>query len=372
MNGTINLAVVGAGGFALFAVSEFAKNPRVSLVGVYDEVQANSLRFKNIRSELKIYTSFEDLCGDTSIDLVYIATPPYLHYPQSLAALLSGKHVICEKPAALRVAHAQELQKIANESGLLFVVNLMQRYNPLYQTISEIISHKTLGKFLHGFFENYASDEFLKEDHWFWNEVMSGGIFIEHGVHFFDMFNGWFTNGKVIASQKINKPGYAAVWDKVNATLMYEDALVNFYHAFNQPKAMDRQELRLQFEKGDITLYEWVPTQMKLTALCSQDDIDFFTATFPLAKFSFLENNDVSKLVRGNFKDISYQYKIHFNTGEAMGKQDLYQFLLREFFEDQMSWLHNRSHVRKITDNNAVDSLVLAEEADNQAERIQV
>jgi predicted dehydrogenase len=370
MNGIINLAVVGAGGFAFFAVTEFVKNSRISLAGVYDEVRDNSSRLKRICNELKIYSSFEELCGDTSIDLVYIATPPSLHYPQSRAALLAGKHVICEKPAALRVAHAMELQKLAVASGLLFVVNLMQRYNPLYHTISEITAHKTLGRFLHGFFENYASDESLKEGHWFWDESMSGGIFIEHGVHFFDMFSGWFGNAKVVASQKITKPGLPDVWDKVNATVMYEDALVNFYHAFNQPKAMDRQEMRLQFEKGDITLYEWVPTQMKITALCSKDDLDFFRTTFPLAQISFLEYNDNPKVVRGNFKEIFYQYKIHLDTGEAMGKQDLYQFLLREFLEDQISWVHDRSHTRRITDDNAVHSLILAEEAEIRAEKI--
>ena len=123
--------------------------------------------------------------------LVYIATPPFLHYQQSKMALLAGKHVICEKPAALHVKEAEELVRLAKSSNLLYVVNLMQRYNPLYDIVKKIIDEKLLGNFLHGFFENYASDENLKCDHWFWDEEKSGGIFIEHGVHFFDMFSGW-------------------------------------------------------------------------------------------------------------------------------------------------------------------------------------
>ena len=38
----------------------------------------------------------------------------------------------------------------------------------------------------------------LNPDHWFWDESKSGGIFIEHGVHFFDLFSGWLGEGKIV------------------------------------------------------------------------------------------------------------------------------------------------------------------------------
>ena len=146
---------------------------------------------------------------DETIDLVYIATPPFLHYQQSKMALIAGKHVICEKPAALKTGEAEELAMLAESLQLLYVVNLMQRYNPLYAVVKKIIDEKILGNFLHGFFENYASDENLNKDHWFWDETKSGGIFIEHGVHFFDMFSGWLGEGKVVKCPAITafRPG---------------------------------------------------------------------------------------------------------------------------------------------------------------------
>ena len=42
------------------------------------------------------------------VDLVYIATPPFLHFPQAMAALEAGKHVICEKPLAMTVEQADD------------------------------------------------------------------------------------------------------------------------------------------------------------------------------------------------------------------------------------------------------------------------
>ena len=65
---------------------------------------------------------------------------------------------------------------------------------------------KVLGDVLHGTFENYASDEGLGPDHWFWDVTKSGRMFIEHGVHFFDMFAGWLGAGSVESAGRVMRP----------------------------------------------------------------------------------------------------------------------------------------------------------------------
>jgi len=366
----VKIAVIGAGKFAYFATSEFVKIPGVTLRGIYDENKNNALRLREIDASAKIFDSIDELCQEPSIDLVYIATPPYLHYSQSKMALLAGKHVICEKPAAIKLVEAIELKEIAQRGQLLYVVNLMQRYNGLYDAVSALVKKKVLGSFLHGFFENYASDEFLPEDHWFWDEQKSGGIFIEHGVHFFDMFSGWLGEGKVMAAQKSNRPSFKNIWDKVQSTVLYSGGTVNFYHGFDQPKVMDRQEMRLLFEKGEITLFEWVPTRLKMTALCDEVDLQTLGVIFPTAAVEILGSQKEEKVSFGRFKEIRYKYKIKLDTGDAVQKETLYQELLSSMFIDQLAWLTDKSHIRKITEHNAVNSLSLAEEADSVAVKI--
>lgn len=73
----------------------------------------------------------------------------------------------------------------------------------------------------------------------------------------------------------------------MQATVLYSNGLVNFYHAFDQPKIMDRQEMRLQFERGEITLYEWVPTRLVLTALCSKSELQELRLLFTSAEVLF-------------------------------------------------------------------------------------
>lgn len=366
----INIGVVGAGGFALFAVTEFVKIPGIKLAGVFDENTNNAERFKSIDPSAVIYHSLETLCKDSNIDLVYIGTPPYLHYEQSRAALLAGKHVICEKPAAVKLEHAIELKTLAEEKDLLFVVNLMQRYNPLYEAVDTLIQQNVLGSFLHGYFENYASDEFLTEQHWFWEESKSGGLFIEHGVHFFDMFSGWLGEGKVIAAQKLQRNQSINIWDRVQSTVLYAGGLVNFYHGFDQPKTMDRQEMRLLFERGEITLFEWVPTRLVMNAVCTETELEQLKQTFPGSSIEFVEQFESSKISRGRFKEISYRYKLKLDTGDAIQKQTLYQQLVTSMMKDQLAWINDRNHVRKIRDDNAVNSLRLAEDSEQMATKI--
>ena len=48
----------------------------------------------------RLYGSLDDMLADPDIDVVHLATPNYLHYPHAKAALLAGKHVVCEQPLA--------------------------------------------------------------------------------------------------------------------------------------------------------------------------------------------------------------------------------------------------------------------------------
>src|ERR1035438_10138836 len=254
----LHIGIVGAGGFARFAVHAFLKAPGIKVIAVTD-INKNAAQQTGEELGLIVYDEIEPMFADKNIHLIYIATPPYLHYAQSKMALLSGKHVVCEKPAALKTSEATELVALARSRQLLYVVNLMQRYNPLFKIVKTIMQAKILGDFLHGFFENYASDENLGPAHWFWDESKSGGIFIEHGVHFFDLFEGWLGEGRVVGAWQLQRPDVKEkIIDRVQATVLYNDGMVNFYHGFDQPKILDRQEMRLQFERGEITLNEWV------------------------------------------------------------------------------------------------------------------
>jgi predicted dehydrogenase len=226
-----------------------------------------------------------------------------------------------------------------------------------------------LGEVLHGSFENYASDENLPLDHWFWDRKKSGGIFVEHGVHFFDLFAGWLGTGRVEAAQVGVRPG-SGIEEHVHATVRYGDAtLVNFYHGFHQAGRMDRQELRLVFERGDVTLSDWVPTRARVHALVDERQTRELCDLFPGARLDVASSYGGSdRACRGRGKNIDAYQVIDLSFGDGVAKSPLYGRLLRTMMEDQVAWLRDRSHQRVVTEANGRDSLATACAADALAQ----
>ena len=366
----LHIGLIGAGGFARFAVKAFSKLPGIRTVAVMD-VNKESARQMGDEFGLDVIDEFEDLLKSERTDLIYIATPPYLHYVQAKKALIAGKHVISEKPAALKTTEAEELVAIARSRNLLYVVNLMQRYNPLFEAVKIIVQEDLLGDFLHGYFENYASDQNLHPGHWFWDKTKSGGIFIEHGVHFFDLFAGWLGEGKIVGAWQMSRPKIKEqMIDRVQATLMYKGGLVNFYHGFDQPDLLDRQEMRLLFERGEITLNGWVPVKLKLHGLLSSAQLERIKKLLPA--FSIVHHDDPvsdGQKVKARFAELDYDIHVTLEYENTSGKQHLYAEMLKDMISDQWKWIRDRSHVRVIDGENAVLSTRMAEEATDIAQR---
>lgn len=84
-----------------------------------------------------IYTDLDNMLADPAIDMVYIATPNSIHYAQAKAALLAGKHVICEKPFVPTVAEADDLIRIAKEKGLFLFEAITTAHHPHYSFVKE-------------------------------------------------------------------------------------------------------------------------------------------------------------------------------------------------------------------------------------------
>ena len=129
-HGEIRLGVIGCGGFGLYALQQFAQVPGVTLAGMAGTHRQAAYAAAQ-RFGIPDIEDVGKMLARDDIDLVYIATPPFLHHPQAMEALRAGKHVICEKPLAMTVAQADEMIAEAHRRDRLLVANLMQRYNPV-------------------------------------------------------------------------------------------------------------------------------------------------------------------------------------------------------------------------------------------------
>lgn len=88
-----------------------------------------------------LYTDLEEALTNPNTDTVYVATPNHLHYEMTKAALLAGKHVICEKPFTLKEAQAQELAEIAKSKQLILLEAITNLYLENFAVLKEELAN---------------------------------------------------------------------------------------------------------------------------------------------------------------------------------------------------------------------------------------
>ncbi|MGY8697807.1 MAG: Gfo/Idh/MocA family protein, partial [bacterium] len=109
----------------------------------------------------QVYGSYEELLADDNIDAVYIPLPNHLHVPWTKKALEAGKHVLCEKPIALKTAEAENLLAAAQKHPHLKVMEaFMYRHHPQWQKAQQLVNDGKIGNLrtIHSFFSYYNAD----------------------------------------------------------------------------------------------------------------------------------------------------------------------------------------------------------------------
>lgn len=121
-------------------------------------------RSKNLAQErfhdVKTYRSLDELLADADVELVIVNTPNYTHYEYAKKSLLSGKHVIVEKPFVVATREGEELIQIANQKGLFLSVYQNRRFDSDYRTFKRIVDEGWLGEIVEAefHFDRYKED----------------------------------------------------------------------------------------------------------------------------------------------------------------------------------------------------------------------
>jgi predicted dehydrogenase len=89
--------------------------------------------------------SYEALLADPDVDVIYNALPNHLHVEWTIRALEAGKHVLCEKPIALRVEDVDRLLETSRRTGRVVAEAFMYRHHPLTQAVQNVVSSGRLG-----------------------------------------------------------------------------------------------------------------------------------------------------------------------------------------------------------------------------------
>lgn len=138
----------------------------------------------------EVYATWQELVASGAVDIVSICTPPHLHKEIAVAALQAGKHVICEKPAALDVAEAEAMLAAAQAApNQLAIVDHELRFHPQRLQMRQMIREGFVGSVLHAHFDRLGSERLDPNRTWDWKSdaERGGGMLNALGSHLLDL-----------------------------------------------------------------------------------------------------------------------------------------------------------------------------------------
>lgn len=212
----IKVGIIGCGSITKHRhAPEYKANPHVEEIVFYDR---NIKRAQQLATEFdgRWVESMEEILKDPSIIAISDCSSNEAHHINTTQALLHGKHVLCEKPLAISVKHAEQILEAENVSGKKLMVDHNQRFTKVHQKAKEILEQKQLGEVLtfrtafgHQGPESWSVDQ--SNATWFFKRERSHtGVAGDLGIHKIDLIH-YLLNDEI---EEVH--AFHSVLDKVN------------------------------------------------------------------------------------------------------------------------------------------------------------
>jgi predicted dehydrogenase len=185
---TLKVGVIGLGFAGTTHLDAYQKLANVEVVALAGKEVPRLHELGTTRGVPNLYEDWEDLVARDDLDIVSIGTPNFLHAPIAVAALGSGKHVLCEKPLATSGDEAAKMVEAAQQANRVLEIAFNHRRRGDVQLLRQYIESGALGRIYH------AKSSWLRRQgipglgSWFTNKAMAGGgPLIDLGAHVLDI-----------------------------------------------------------------------------------------------------------------------------------------------------------------------------------------
>lgn len=203
----VKIGIIGTGSISNVHIQGYKKLPNVEIVAACD---INEERVKAAAEKYDIpnvFTDYNEMLNSVELDGVSVCTWNNAHAPASIAALKAGVNVLCEKPMAMNAEEAEEMLKVAEESGKLLMIGFVKRFEEKTAAVKRFIERGELGEVYYGKI-GYTRRR-GNPGGWFSNKELSGGgPLIDLGVHVIDQVRYVMGKPKAVSA-------YGATFDKI-------------------------------------------------------------------------------------------------------------------------------------------------------------
>jgi predicted dehydrogenase len=201
------------------------------------------------------WTSLDEALAQSTANAVYVATPVFLHAPQSILCLRAGKHVLCEKPMAMNYAEACFMDQAAREAEKLLGIAYYRRLYPKVNRAKELIESGAIGRPV--FAEATAHDWFNPiggHRSWLADPTSAGGgPLYDIASHRIDLMNYLFGSPKKVSGHRSTLVQDVPVEDNASVLIDYENGVRAFVDVRWHSRIV-RDEFRIRGTEGEMDL----------------------------------------------------------------------------------------------------------------------
>ncbi|AXI09804.1 dehydrogenase [Oceanobacillus zhaokaii] len=212
----MKVGIIGCGSIAKHRhAPEYLANPYVSGIVFYDR---NVERAMDLAAKFEgtVATTMDELLDNPAIQIISDCSSNESHHIFTTKALQKGKHVLCEKPIALTIEHAEMMIEAQKKSGKKLMVDFNQRFTRAHKKAKEIILNKDLGDVLtfrttfgHKGPEHWGVNK--SNTTWFFRKDRSGfGVAGDLGLHKLDLLH------YLLEDEIVQVSAFQATLDKVD------------------------------------------------------------------------------------------------------------------------------------------------------------
>ncbi len=238
---------------------------RASLAGVCDPIRS---RADAIASKFGVpaYYDIDDFLAQKDIDAVAVLTPSGMHPEHVIACARAGKHVVVEKPMALRLQDADDMIRACDEAGVKLFVVKQNRFNVPVVKAREALEAGRFGRLILGTVRvRWCRDQaYYDQDDWRGTWAYDGGVLTNQASHHVDMLEWFFGDVVSVHARAITALAKIETEDTAVATLKFRNGALGIIEATTAARPTDLEgSLSILGEKGTVEIAGFAVNQIR-------------------------------------------------------------------------------------------------------------
>lgn len=145
INHPLRWGIISASAIASDWIKSLQDVPGASVVAIAARDQSRADAYAKAHGIPRAYDSYQALCNDAEVDIVYIASKTWDHHRDLMTAIRAGKHILCEKPFTDTAAQAKEVYEAANQAGIFCQEGMWTRFFPAVEHARALLERGDIG-----------------------------------------------------------------------------------------------------------------------------------------------------------------------------------------------------------------------------------